>query len=384
MPNSIGKPTACKPPKPAKPYADFPLYAHASKRWAKKIRGRTHFFGKWDDWQAALERYQYEVDYLQQGKTPPPQNQDALTVGELVNSFLEHREGLVNSGELAQRTWDDYKRAGAMLVASLGRHTSCESLTASDFQKLRAKLSKRLGLVSLGNEIRRSRAILNFAFKNDLIDRPIKTGVSFDLPDKASLKREKETKPQRIFTIEDLQTLYQKAGRQMQCFMLLALNGGLGNADIGLLKSRHIQNGWLNYPRPKTMIERRFPLWAETITAIEEARQTKRPDLEFVFVTKYAEPWYRSNVDDPLAKEFYKLCIECKLHKKGRGFYSLRHQFRTIADGCRDSVAIDRVMGHADSTMGAGYREWLDDARLQAVVDYVRQWCLPMFDKVAK
>ena len=41
-------------PKPAKPHADFPLYTHRSGRWAKKIRGRLHYFGPWDDPEPAL------------------------------------------------------------------------------------------------------------------------------------------------------------------------------------------------------------------------------------------------------------------------------------------------------------------------------------------
>ncbi len=384
MANSIGNSSTDKPAKPDKPYPEFPLYSHNSKRWAKKIRGRTHFFGKWDDWQGALERYQYEVNYLQQGRTPPPRDQMALTVGDLVNHMLEHRETKVASGEMAARTYADYKATGKLLIEAFGRHTSVESLTPLDFIKLRKQLSERLGLVALGNEIGRCRVFFNFAIKNELIDRAVKFGVGFEKPSRKSLKREKHSKADKIFTVEELRTLYHAADQQMKAFILLALNGGLGNGDLGQLERKHVQDGWIRYPRPKTLVDRQFPLWKETKAAIAATQQTKQPDSPLVFLTKYGQPWYKDSKNSPLSAEFRKLCIDCELHVDGRGFYSLRHQFRTVADGCRDQVAINHIMGHSDDSMGATYREWIEPERLQAVVDHVYAWVKPMFRKPAK
>jgi hypothetical protein len=48
--------------KPEKPHLDFPLFAHQYRCWAKKIRGKPHYSGPWEDPDAALTTYLAEKD----------------------------------------------------------------------------------------------------------------------------------------------------------------------------------------------------------------------------------------------------------------------------------------------------------------------------------
>jgi hypothetical protein len=49
---------------------------------------------------------------------PPAYDPTATTIKELVNEFLAAKETLIVSGELAQRTWDDYNPWSLLLTVS--------------------------------------------------------------------------------------------------------------------------------------------------------------------------------------------------------------------------------------------------------------------------
>src|SRR5262249_33301018 len=141
----------------------------------------------------------------------------------------------------------------------------------------------------------------------------------------------------------------------------------------------NLDAAWVNYPRPKTGIPRRCPLWPETVAAFREAiavrpepRQEEAKRL--VFVTSRGRPWLSLGIANPVSIAIRELMKAVGVHRDGVGFYTLRHVFRTVADAARDPVAIDLIMGHRDSTMASRYRERVDDSRLLAVSEHVRQW----------
>ena len=113
--NSTAPAATDKPDKPSKPYPDFPLFPHAAGVWAKKIRGKMHYFGPWADPDGALAKYLEQKDALHAGRKPRP-DPEALTVKALANTFLNHKQALLDAGELSPRTWMNSKEATDLVV----------------------------------------------------------------------------------------------------------------------------------------------------------------------------------------------------------------------------------------------------------------------------
>ena len=369
--------------KPAKPYHDFPLFPHATKRWAKKIRGKLHYFGPWSEPDAALNKYLDQRDDLHAGRVPRVSG-ETLTVRDLCNRFLTVKEQQRDSGDITGITFADYLRTCAAIVNSFGKTRLVDDLAADDFESLRSSLAKQYGPHRLGNTVQRIRSVFKYSYDAGLIDKPVRFGPAFKRPSARLHRLHRQKNGARMFAPADLRKIIETADQPLKSMILLGINCGFGNNDCGTLplSALDLKTGWVNYPRPKTAIERRCPLWPETVATVKDAI-TKRPtpklleQASLVFITKYGAAWAKKTEDNPITKEMRKLLDELMLYRRGMGFYALRHTFETIAGECRDQVAVNHIMGHADASMAGAYREHISDARLRDAVNVVRAWLFP-------
>jgi hypothetical protein len=176
-----GKPA--KTNKPAKPEG-CPLFPHRAGYWAKKIRGKLHYFGeRWHDdaeraaaLDGALDEYDKQKDALHAGRKPRP-DPDALTVKDAANAFLNAKKALMDAGELSPRTWLDYKRVTDLLVARFGKQRLVTDLDPQDFAGLRNKAAKKWGPHRLATTIQYTRSVFKHAFEAGLIPTPVRFGL---------------------------------------------------------------------------------------------------------------------------------------------------------------------------------------------------------------
>jgi integrase len=386
---------ADKPGRPSKPTPDYPLFPHAGGVWAKKIRGKLYYFGPWSDPKGALDRYNAKKDDLHAGRKSRPDTEGA-TIKDVVNAFLNHKDALLDAGELSPHTWAKYKTATDLVITHFGKGRLAADLDAADFAALRKRMAKQWGVYRLADMIQHIRSIFKHGHDVGLLPLPVVFGPGFARPSKKAQRLHRAEQGPKLFTAKDVRAIIEAATVPMRAMILLGINCGMGNADCANLplSAVDLETGWIDYPRPKTGIQRRCPLWPETIAALRDVL-AKQPapkseeDAALVFVTKYGYGWTRAEVvikngknkakgaeGGPVTKEMRKLVNRLGFNGH-RNFYTLRHTFRTVADESKDQPAVDFIMGHEVPHLSAVYRETISDERLRAVSEHVRKWLFP-------
>ncbi len=402
-----------KHPHPPKPRPDYPLSFHASGKYQKSIGGKIHYFGRWGrivngemqvipgpTWEEAERIYNAQRADLEAGREPKAFDEGELTVSGLCDEFLSAKEDKLESGHIKQITFNEYHSTCVRVIECFGKGRPVSELKPSDFAKLRRETAKRWGAVRLGNEVVRVRSIFKWGYESDLIELPVKFGPDFKKPSIQIIDGERAPEEERMYTAAEIRALLDYATGPIRAMILLGINCGFGNGDCSSLplSALDLDNGILKFRRPKTSVDRRAALWPETVAALREAVATRpkardAADSECVFVTKYGRRWVREGTNavglefgklfksnDPDATNPERSGVE---NIEGRGFYHLRHTFRTVADETLDFPAVRVFMGHKDRSIDATYRKLISHDRLRAVADYVHSWLYPATGNVA-
>lgn len=349
--------------KPNKPYEDYPLFAHDNGQWAKKIRGKFHYFGKWESPDEAIELYLKERDHLQAGINPP--NRTGHSILEVCDRFLVKRKHDKDAGEITPKTYQDYEN-NCKLLKSLAGDWCIEEMQPEHWAKLRADLCKGVGTTTAANRIRLARVALRYL--DEIAEKLPRWGKNFSEPSQRTKRKARIEAGQRMHTPEQIRKAIDGANEQFAAMILLGINCGFGNGDCAAIEWKHIDldKGWHTFHRPKTYIERKAKLWPETITALKELMHEDEEGssgLGRVFTTKYGNVWNASAVSH-------------EANKLGITFYNLRRTFRTVADDIADTKAIRLIMGHvaSDDDMDARYTQRIDDKRLVKIAEHVHKW----------
>jgi len=360
---------------PKKPFKTFPMFAHANGQWAKKIRGKLHYFGPSSEPQAALDRFKVEFPALAAGGKRPARHE---TVAAVVSAYLSSKQASLESGDLTPATLADYKRICKVIELALGRETAIASVDRPDLEQLRTYLVKGkrgpLGPVSQKRRIGMARLVFNFA--NEELDCNIKYRKVLRMPSAKSLRAARNRTGERLFTPGEIQALIDNAKPQMKAMVLLGINCGFGNGDCATLPIERVDlSGWHNHARPKTEIARRCPLWPSTAAALYAVVKDRTSGP--VFITKYGNPWEGTGNSCPISYEFRKLATGLGIWRTGvTTFYTLRRTFETIGATTGDQIAVSYIMGHtpASDDMSAVYRQRTFDSQLVRVVDHIHDW----------
>lgn len=405
--------------RPQKPRQDFPLFAHRNKRWAKKVKGKLCYFGKWaDDRQGerALKLWIEQKDELLAGI---PQTQvtgknavAGTPLHKLINGWLKSKRRRLDNGQLSRTTFGEYVRTGKLVAETFGRNRAVETLTRDDFGRLNDKLAKTRGLVALGNEITRCRMVFKWGFEEGILANAVRFGSAFVKPSKADIDKQKARKGEddehRTFSRDEIAAIMAKVREvpELYAMLLLALNAAYGAKDLGSLRLSAIdlETAWVRFPRLKTGQKRGAKLWPETVAAIR-AFLAVRPDPadpqhdDLLFINRKGKPFVRgsegigddgkvntarwANRTDLIGNRFGKVLRELGINGR-RSVYGFRHTAATVADeAIPDRQAIKYLMGHAGGTITDGYvHRPPSDERMEAVADAIRSWLWPTSDAV--
>ena len=153
----------------------------------------------------------------------------------MANRFLSAKQRLLESGDIASRTYAEYEATTDRIARVFGATRAVEDLGAEELKELRADIGKTWGAIRTVNEVGRVKAVFRYGHEAGLLPRLPTYGTEFRRPSKRTLRLERASRPARYFEPAELRQLIEAAGVHLRSMVLLAANCGFGNHDCEAL-----------------------------------------------------------------------------------------------------------------------------------------------------
>jgi integrase len=315
----------------------------------------------WADPEGALDAYK------QDNGSATSDDSDGLLLRDVLRAYDDEKKALLDTGKIKKRTYDELLTVADVVAATLGKSRPVEEITPLSLRALSHKLAigksgQPVSPVSHKRLLTYTRMIFRFA--NEVLDCNVKYLRALAPPEKRLLRERRTAAGAKMFKSEELQLMLVIAEPAMEAVIYLGLFAGYGPTDCRLLTTDKLKGEFLEFPRPKTGIQRRCWLPQAARDAVKAIA-----DGTHVFNGRV---WNRH----VFARQFKKLCEDCGIYQKGRTEpYSLRRTLETVAKNADvNQSVIDRVMGHERPDMAEIYNQAVFDKQLRKLGEFVESW----------
>ena len=339
-------------------------------RWRKIIDGKAHFFGHADspdDTRSYREAERKYLEFMQRRERSAPIYVEVgrATMHDVTEKYCQtleeryHRQDisashLIKSVSFLQNFVD--------FIGSDRPFLSVKELELNDYRlhSLRLPVSpqrgKRISMATARDRLATVKSFYCWAWEMHLCDMP----RNMPKYTHCEMPRPKV----KLFTIDEVRTLWEKASLRLRCCMALALNCGYGQTDISDLKVSDVdwENGVIDRSRSKSGVHQRHKLWSVTLKLLKECRAPNTRADDLVFRTAKGYPLVHDEaIGGKRRKSDAVKCMFFKLQRKlgingGRSFYCLRKTAATEIEKINPLVT-ETFLAHAERGMKRHYAE---------------------------
>lgn len=299
-------------------------------------------------------------------------SESTLTVNDVFNLWLADRE----AAGISAHTLKYYRMVARKFQAITTDTLPIARVGPSHVDRYRAAMGD-VAVTTKRNLLVYLQSAMNFAARRGFIRTA--WGDAFNLPTQKDHRVHKAEQVAKrgllMFTPDEIRRLLKQAGKgsspyPLKLWVLLGINGALGQSDLDVMTRHHVHEDRLIFPRQKTGVHRTIPLWPETRKELDAWMKTIPKGQDHIFLTVTGKRLHGDAATSTVAKQFHALCVATPVPLKGH--YSLRRTFRTMADEQGDRHAIDIIMGHEPKDIGRSYVQSVDHARLVSITEHVR------------